>query len=117
MGVADESVIENMSYNWFEDVLDVLGEVVNFSAVVNYAGNAFVEKSWDMIMDSNPMLKGLIPTLADRQVAAFFDSATPTIIRSTGQGTGGRGLFHGKIEREGNEFARAEDTGEGGADI
>lgn len=80
-----------MSYNWFEDVLDVLGEVVNFKAIVNYAGNAFVEKSWDMILDSNPMLKGTIPSAAERQLANFFDTAQVTIIKSSGDAKGDKG--------------------------
>ena len=44
-----------MSYMLFESVLEELGRKLNYDAVVNYAGNSFCEKSWDMIMDSNPM--------------------------------------------------------------
>ena len=44
-----------MSWLFFEEVLEELGRKLNYDAVVNYAGNSFVEKSWDMIMDSNPM--------------------------------------------------------------
>lgn len=113
----DEEAIEEMSYDWFGTVLDTLGEVVNFSAVVNYAGNAFVEKSWEMIMDSNPMLKGLIPTAAERQIAAFFDNAKPTVIKSTGKGTGGIGLLNGEIKRIGNGSAGAEGEGQDGTDL
>lgn len=56
LGVIDEEQINNMSYIFFEDVLAELGHKLNYDAVVNYAGNSFVEKSWDMIMDSNPMM-------------------------------------------------------------
>lgn len=56
LGVIDEEQINNMSYVFFENVLAELGRKLNYDAVVNYAGNGFVEKSWDMIMDSNPMM-------------------------------------------------------------
>lgn len=56
LGVIDEEQINNMSYLLFESVLEELGRKLNYDAVVNYAGNSFCEKSWDMIMDSNPMM-------------------------------------------------------------
>lgn len=56
LGVIDEEQINNMSYIFFEEVLEELGRKLNYDAIVNYAGNSFCEKSWDMIMDSNPML-------------------------------------------------------------
>ena len=99
-----------MSYDWFSDVLDVLGESINFSAIVNYAGNAFVEKSWDMILDNNPMLKGSMPTSEERQMAAFFDTSNARVIKSTGKGTRGLDLFEGRIERNGSGIAGAEGT-------
>lgn len=58
IGVVDEDVINNMSYLFFEDVLAELGHKLQYEAVVNYAGNAFVEKSWDMIQDANPFNAG-----------------------------------------------------------
>ena len=36
--------------------MEELGRKLNYDAVVNYAGNSFCEKSWEMIMDSNPMM-------------------------------------------------------------
>lgn len=80
----DEEAILNMSYDWFSDVLEGIGEFLNFEAVSNYAGNSFVEKSWDMIMDSNPMMKGVIPTAQDRALASFFNSATNVTILDRG---------------------------------
>lgn len=56
LGVIDEEQINNMSYIFFENVLEELGRKLNYDAVVNYAGNSFCDKSWDMIMDSNPMM-------------------------------------------------------------
>jgi len=67
-----------MSYVFFEDVLEELGHKLSYDAIVNYAGNSFVEKSWDMIMDSNPMLIGEGKHMSSRQrndMAAFFGNA------------------------------------------
>lgn len=75
-----------MSFVFFEDVLAELGHKLTYDAIVNYAGNSFCEKSWDMIMESNPLHiktdeKGAnastLKTLAD-----FFDSADVKIIKS-----------------------------------
>lgn len=55
LGIVDENAIDNMSYPFFEDVLAELGHKLNYDAIVNYAGNAFCEKSWDMIAKANPM--------------------------------------------------------------
>lgn len=83
----DEEQILNMSFDWFSEVLSVLGEVVNYTAIVNYAGNAFCEKSWDMIIDSNPMLKGQVPTSDQRSWENFFATAEiKTIKRGNGNG-------------------------------
>ena len=89
MCVADEDEILNMSYDWFREVIEVLGEFVNFDAVVNYGGNSFCEKSWDMIMDSNPVLKGQILTAEERSWQNFFATAKyKTVKRSAGNDTG-----------------------------
>ena len=56
LGVVDEDQINNMSWIFFEDILEELGRKLNYDAIVNYAGNSFVKESWDMIMDSNPMM-------------------------------------------------------------
>lgn len=44
-----------MSYVFFEDVLASLGRKLNYDAIVNYAGNSFFEKSWEVISENNPM--------------------------------------------------------------
>lgn len=44
-----------MSHLFFEEVLSQLGKKLNYDAVVNYAGNSFCEKSWEMISDANPL--------------------------------------------------------------
>lgn len=74
----DEEQIDNMSYLLFEDILEELGRKLNFEAISNYAGNGFVEKSWDMIMESNPMTMGDGKHLSGKQkndMAAFFGGA------------------------------------------
>lgn len=69
----DEEQIDNMSYVFFSDVLEELGHKLNYDAVVNYAGNSFVEKSWDMIMDSNPMNIGDGKHMSNRNAKTFAD--------------------------------------------
>lgn len=54
LGVVDENQINGMAFTFFEDVLEELGYKLHYDAVVNYAGNGFCEKSWDMIAESNP---------------------------------------------------------------
>lgn len=56
LGVIDEEQINNMSHLFFEDVLTELGHKLSYEAIVNYAGNSFCKDSWDMIMDTNPMM-------------------------------------------------------------
>lgn len=48
-------MINDMSIPFFEDVLEALGKKVTYDAVVNYAGNSFCEKSWEMISENNPL--------------------------------------------------------------
>ena len=67
LGVIDEDKINNMSYVFFEEILEELGRKLNYDAVVNYAGNSFCEKSWEMIMDSNPMTMNEHGTISRRQ--------------------------------------------------
>lgn len=78
LGVVEEEKIDEMSYIFFENVLEELGHKLSYDAIVNYAGNSFVEKSWDMIMDSNPMMIGEGKHLSGKQrndMAAFFGNA------------------------------------------
>ena len=43
-----------MAYVFFDDILAELGHKLTYDAIVNYAGNSFCEKSWDMITENNP---------------------------------------------------------------
>lgn len=47
-----------MSFLFFEDVLEELGHKLTYDAIINYAGNSFFEKSWDLIMEHNPFNVG-----------------------------------------------------------
>ena len=58
LGVVDEEQINNMSYVFFSDILEELGHKLLYDAAVNYAGNSFCDKSWDIIMDYYPMGDG-----------------------------------------------------------
>lgn len=67
-----------MSYIFFEDILEELGHKLSYDAIVNYAGNSFCEKSWEMIMDSNPMNPSDGKYMSSKQkndMAAFFGNA------------------------------------------
>ena len=50
-----EDEIDNMSIPIFHEVLNQLGRRLRYDAVVNYAGNSFVQKSWELIEEANPL--------------------------------------------------------------
>lgn len=82
LGIIDEEQINNMSYIFFEDILEELGHKLNYDAVVNFAGNSFCEKSWDMIQESNPMNTAKDPAAkAMEGVAHMFNSANVRVGR------------------------------------
>lgn len=62
-----------MSYVFFEDVLEELGHKLNFEAIANYAGNSFMEKSWDIITEANPMMMGEGKHMSNSQAKSFAD--------------------------------------------
>lgn len=55
LGIIDEEAIDNMSFLFFESVLEELGKKLNYEAVVNYAGNSFMKDSWKVIESAFPM--------------------------------------------------------------
>lgn len=69
----DEEQINNMSYVFFNDVLEELGHKLSYEAIVNYAGNSFVKDSWDMIVDSNPMMVGDGKGMSSKNAKTFAD--------------------------------------------
>lgn len=58
LGCVDEEAINQMSFVFFDDVFAQLGRKLNYDAIVNYAGNAFCKKSWEMIEKANPIQPG-----------------------------------------------------------
>lgn len=50
-----ENQVNEMYYPTFHRVLGQLGRKLNYEAVVNYAGNSFMQKSWEMIEKANPL--------------------------------------------------------------
>ena len=73
-----------MTYIFFEDVLAELGHRLNYEAIVNYAGNSFCEKSWEMITENNPFniqdnTDGKTNMNVMRSLADLFNSADITI--------------------------------------
>lgn len=86
--MVDEDQINNMSYVFFNEVLEELGHKLSYDAIVNYAGNSFVEKSWDMIVDSNPFNIGGEKRMSNSQAQTFADffSKARTIEPGTYQG-------------------------------
>lgn len=82
LGVVDEYLIDEMSYVFFDDVLTELGHKLNYDAVVNYAGNSFCAKSWDMIRESNPfhMAEGATGG-AMQSLAGFFAGSKITVMQ------------------------------------
>ena len=92
----DEEQINNMSYIFFEDVLAELGHKLSYDAIVNYAGNSFCKDSWDMIMDTNPMMmdehgrgskqqKTMADFLGSARIATPADLATMKGIKENGK--------------------------------
>lgn len=59
-----------------------LGHKLNYDAVVNYAGNAFCEKSWEMITESNPFHAKEQKTEAIGQLASFFAKSNITVLKA-----------------------------------
>ena len=81
LGVADEDMIDDMSFLFFESVLEELGHKLHYDAVVNYAGNSFAEKSWEMIAEFNPFnVKEKQGSSAANGVANFFGKADIKIV-------------------------------------
>lgn len=89
-----------MSYVFFQDVLKQLGRKLHYDAIVNYAGNSFAKKSWEMISEANP-LKPAAPdggthSGAMQNLAAFFGSAAKATKKNNGgigyEGIGTSGL-------------------------
>ena len=75
LGIVDEEQINNMSYVFFEDVLEELGHKLQYDAIVNYAGNSFCEKSSELIAQYNPFNVGDKSNNAMKSLASLFENA------------------------------------------
>lgn len=73
-----------MSLLFFENVLEELGKKLNYDAVVNYAGNSFCEKSWEMIQKAFPLGENEDKG-GSSSIAAFFENAR--IVKKNNDGT------------------------------
>lgn len=63
-----------MSMLFFDSVLASLNKKLNYDAVVNYAGNGFCNKSWEMIQEAHPF--GNKEQHQSNSIASFFEHAT-----------------------------------------
>lgn len=74
-----------MSMEFFESVLGELGHKLIYEAVVNYAGNSFCEKSWEMISEHNPFNLdengNAINTSKSNSLLGFLESANVKVIK------------------------------------
>lgn len=50
-----EDQVDAMFFPTFQAIMEQLGRKLNYDAVVNYAGNSFMQKSWEMIEQANPL--------------------------------------------------------------
>lgn len=67
----DEQLINEMSFLFFESVLDELGKKLNYDAAVNVLGNSFAKDPWKEIQKVFPMA-GDIASAGGGAVAAFL---------------------------------------------
>ena len=69
-----------------EEVVRRDEDKLHFEAIANYAGNAFCEKSWDMITKSNPFnIAEANGGRAMSNIASFFGRSKITILGGTGK--------------------------------
>lgn len=57
LGEVSEIKINDMTYVWFNLVLEALGKRINFESISNLYGNSFAQKSQEIIQSANPLVK------------------------------------------------------------
>ena len=57
LGEVDENKINNMSYIWFNSVLEALGKRLNYESISNLYGNSFAKDAAKLVQAANPLLK------------------------------------------------------------
>lgn len=111
----DEYAINEMSIPFFDDVLEELGHKLAYDAIVNYAGNSFCEKSWDMIQESNPFTVAEQASLGSsrmaNKLAGFFANANIPVVKSEGKSYSERLKEQKENILNGKEKADAGDVG------
>lgn len=84
LGIVDENAINNMSYIFFQDVLEALGKRINFESISNMYGKTVFDKKGGqavtkMIQDANPLTK---PATTNSGVAATMLAGATTVIKA-----------------------------------
>lgn len=104
-----------MSLPFFDDVLEELGHKLAYDAIINYAGNAFCEKSWDMIQENNPFMVAEQASLGSSRIAnklaGFFANADIPVVKSEGKSYSERLKEQKENILNGKEKADAGDVG------
>lgn len=89
LGIIDEEAILDMSGVFFEDIIAALGHKLNYDAIVNYAGNSFCAKSWEMIQENNPF--NVISKQKKGASGAFADFLNSGMVKIKGAEKSGEG--------------------------
>ena len=84
LGIVDENAINNMSYIFFQDVLEALGKRINFESISNMYGKTVFDKKGGqaitkMIQDANPLTK---PGTQNSGVMAAMMASKTTVIKA-----------------------------------
>ena len=93
LGEVDEGKINEMSYIWFELILQALGKRLNFESIVNLLGNSFAKDAAKAVAAANPLragdsgaggsgamfaqMAGNIKVLDNKKGDVFGDSTSP----------------------------------------
>ena len=57
LGEVDENKINDMTYVWFNMVLEALGKRINYESISNIYGNSFAKDSAKIVQSANPLVK------------------------------------------------------------
>ena len=57
LGEVEEDKINNMSYVWFNLVLEALGKRLNYSSISNLYGNSFAKDAAKLVQQAYPLAK------------------------------------------------------------
>ncbi len=73
-----------MSYIFFDDVMEQLGYMINYNAIINLAGNsADGKEAWKMIMKANPLtMKSEKASVMSDIASVFLNGANIKVVNS-----------------------------------